>query len=100
MHSRREILPLEVRCANSVEYRLSPSWDRYWVYDLNGRASLFAVPRGGLHVIVAASETPMAENPETPIQSLLPLLTVVPEVPWYHLADPSSSVLDELAARS
>ncbi|MBZ5544390.1 MAG: magnesium transporter CorA family protein [Acidobacteriia bacterium] len=40
----------------------------------------------------------MAENPETPIDSLLHSLTVVPEVRWYHLADPSSSALDELAA--
>jgi magnesium transporter len=47
---------------------------------------------------VTASETPMAENPETPIRSLLHSLTVVPEVPWYHLAAPSSSALDELAA--
>ena len=40
----------------------------------------------------------MAENPQTPIGSLLHSLTVVPDVPWYHLADPASSALDELAA--
>ena len=40
----------------------------------------------------------MAENPETSIDSLLHSLTVVPEVPWYHLADPASPALDELAA--
>jgi len=40
----------------------------------------------------------MAENSEAPIQSLLHSLTVVPEVRWYHLADPASPALDELAA--
>ncbi|MBZ5516117.1 MAG: magnesium transporter CorA family protein [Acidobacteriia bacterium] len=40
----------------------------------------------------------MAENLEVSTQSLLNALTVVPEVRWYHLADPSSPALDELAA--
>ena len=40
----------------------------------------------------------MAENSEAPIQSLLHALTVVPDVRWYHLADPSSPALDQLAA--
>jgi Mg2+ and Co2+ transporter CorA len=40
----------------------------------------------------------MAENPEKSIESLLHALTVVPEVRWYHLADPASPALDELAA--
>ncbi len=40
----------------------------------------------------------MAENPEESLQSLLRSITVVPEVAWYHLADPSSSALDEVAA--
>jgi magnesium transporter len=40
----------------------------------------------------------MAENSEASIQSLLHSLAVVPEVAWYHLADPASSALDELAA--
>ncbi|MFB3921613.1 MAG: magnesium transporter CorA family protein [Terriglobia bacterium] len=40
----------------------------------------------------------MAENPQTPVESLLHSLTVIPEVRWYHLADPASSALDELAA--
>jgi magnesium transporter len=47
---------------------------------------------------VTASETPMAENSEKPIEALLHALTVVPEVRWYHLADPASPALDELAA--
>lgn len=40
----------------------------------------------------------MAENPETSIESLLHALTVVPDVCWYHLADPASPALDQLAA--
>ena len=40
----------------------------------------------------------MTDNSETPIESLLHALTVVPEVRWYHLADPSSPALDQLAA--
>jgi magnesium transporter len=40
----------------------------------------------------------MAENSENTIHSLLNSLTVVPEVKWYHLADPTSAALDELAA--
>jgi magnesium transporter len=40
----------------------------------------------------------MAENPGTSIQSILHSLAVVPEVAWYHLADPASSALDDLAA--
>jgi len=39
----------------------------------------------------------MAENPETSIESLLRTLAVVPEVRWYHLADPASAALDALA---
>ncbi len=40
----------------------------------------------------------MAENPDTSIDSLLQSLAVVPEVRWYHLADPASPTLDQLAA--
>ena len=40
----------------------------------------------------------MAENPEPPIESLLRSLAVLPDVPWYHLGDPASHALDELAA--
>ena len=40
----------------------------------------------------------MADTQESSIQALLHSLTVVPEVRWYHLADPASSALDELAA--
>lgn len=47
---------------------------------------------------MAASEAPMTENPEIPIDSLLKSLAVVPDVPWYHLGDPASHALDELAA--
>jgi len=39
----------------------------------------------------------MAESPQPATPSLLNALTVIPEVRWYHLADPSSSALDELA---
>ncbi len=52
----------------------------------------------GLCAIVGRGGTPMAENPGTSIESLLHSLTVVPEVRWYHLADPASLALDELAA--
>lgn len=40
----------------------------------------------------------MTDNSETLIQSLLNSLTVVPDVRWYHLSDPSSPALDQLAA--
>jgi magnesium transporter len=40
----------------------------------------------------------MAENPDPQIESLLRALQVVPAVRWYHLADPNSSALDQLAA--
>jgi magnesium transporter len=40
----------------------------------------------------------MAESPQPATQSLLNALAVIPDVRWYHLADPSSSALDELAA--
>jgi magnesium transporter len=39
----------------------------------------------------------MAESSQPAASSLLNALTVIPEVRWYHLADPSSSALDELA---
>ena len=39
----------------------------------------------------------MADSPETSIESLLRTLAVLPEVRWYHLADPSSAALDQLA---
>ncbi len=40
----------------------------------------------------------MAENPDTSIESLLRTLAVLPEVRWYHLGDPASRALDQLAA--
>ena len=40
---------------------------------------------------------PMAESSQPAASSLLNALTVIPGVRWYHLADPSSSALDELA---
>jgi magnesium transporter len=40
----------------------------------------------------------MAESFESATPSLLNALAVIPEVRWYHLADPSSPALDELAA--
>jgi magnesium transporter len=39
----------------------------------------------------------MAESSQPAASSLLNALTVIPGVRWYHLADPSSSALDELA---
>lgn len=39
----------------------------------------------------------MAEHSEGSIESLLRSLAVVPQVRWYHLADPASHALDELA---
>ena len=53
--------------------------------------------RSGPCAILTAGEAPMAENPETSIESLLQSLPVVPEVSWYHLADPASPALDQLA---
>jgi magnesium transporter len=47
---------------------------------------------------LAADGKPMAENPDTSIESLLRSLAVMPEVRWYHLAEPASAALDQLAA--
>ncbi len=47
---------------------------------------------------MARGDAAMPENPETSIESLLHSLTVVPDVRWYHLADPSSPALDQVAA--
>lgn len=40
----------------------------------------------------------MNDSLQTSVESLLQSLAVVPEVRWYHLGDPSSHTLDELAA--
>ena len=47
---------------------------------------------------MSRGDGPMADNSETSIASLLRALAVVRAVPWYHLADPASPALDELAA--
>jgi len=39
----------------------------------------------------------MSLNPPAPDQALLESLAVIPGVRWYHLSDPASSVLDQLA---
>ena len=39
----------------------------------------------------------MSSNPSEPNQALLDSLAVIPGVRWYHLSDPSSSALDQLA---
>lgn len=40
----------------------------------------------------------MTPDPSTSNRALLDSLTVIPGVPWYHLSDPSSPTLDQLAA--
>ena len=39
----------------------------------------------------------MPSNPSTPVEALLDSLAVIPGVRWYHLSDPASPVLDQLA---
>lgn len=40
----------------------------------------------------------MSQEPTASSESLLESLTVIPGVRWFHLSDPSSSALDQLAA--
>ena len=48
----------------------------------------------GFHPLIA-----MPPNPPTPDEALLSSLTVIPGVRWYHLSDPSSPALDQVAAQ-
>ena len=52
----------------------------------------------GLCVILGAGDKSMADSPQPPAQALLKSLNVISGVRWYHLADPFSPALDELAA--
>jgi hypothetical protein len=48
VHSHCEVLPFDVRRANSIEFWLSPSWERHNVHNLSRRVALLSVSRGSI----------------------------------------------------